>query len=214
MTPKQRSALIDLERQNRRLASYLRRLRGDLDNLFAQFDTTLLRSNQDFTVNEITNLLNLNQRLRELELYLCHLAQKEGEKLKACVADPGDPRDDYEIDVTLYFVLREDDPDFDDSDDNFITQRNFSLNGRGRTYIGDGQDHREIVPYFPTKLNETAQCWLFHDLYDHCYGLEQPALSLLDCLRVGTIWVDVAVRHQATLNIESGKWVQPITQIS
>ena len=36
-------------------------------------------------------------------------------------------------------------------------------------------------------FNETPHCWLFHDLYDHSYGLEQPTLSLQDCLRMGRI---------------------------
>jgi hypothetical protein len=214
MTPKQLSALIDLQRQNQRLDRYLRGQRRQLNDLCAQFDTTFTGKNQDFTSEEISDLLRLNQRLAKLELHLCNIAETESEKMKTRVADPDDSLDDYEIDATIYFVLHEDDPTFDDSDDNFLTQRNFSLKRLDRSYgLGDGLDHRESQPYFPPGLEAEAHCWLFHDLYDHCYGLEQPALSLHDCLRIGTIWVDVAVRHQATLNIDAGNWAQPITQI-
>lgn len=215
MTPKQLSALVDLQRQNQKLDIYLRRQRKQLNELCAQFDTAFTGKKQDFTNEEISNLLRLNQRLAELELHLCNMAETEREKLETRVADPDDPLDDYEIDATIYFVLREDDPEFDDSDDNFLTQRYISLKRLDRSHgLGDGFDHRESVPYFPSGLTAEPHCWLFHDLYDHSYGLEQPALSLHDCLRVGTIWVDIAFRHQATLNIESGNWAQPITQIS
>jgi hypothetical protein len=215
MTPKQLSALVDLQRQNERLDIYLRRQRRQLNEFSAEFDNTAYTSkNKDFKPEEITNLLRLNQRLGTLELHLCNMAETESEKLEARVADPDDPLDDYEIDATIYFVLHEDDPTFDDSDDNFLTQRDISLKRLDHSYgLGDGFDHRESVPYFPPGLEAEAHCWLFHDLYDHSYGLEHPALSLHDCLRVGTLWVDVAVRHQSTLNIESGNWAQSIVQI-
>lgn len=120
-----------------------------------------------------------------------------------------DPLDDYEIDATLYFTLREDDPEFDEDEDNFLAQRRFSLKHLDREWgLGDGHDHRETILHFPGGLNEVSHCWLFHDLYDHSYCLRQPALNLQDCLRVGSIWVDVAIRHQVTLNIKSGKWQQ------
>jgi hypothetical protein len=111
--------------------------------------------------------------------------------------------------------LNKDDPEFDDSDDNVLTKRDIGLKRLDRTHgIGDGRDHREIGSVFPGQLNDTIQCWLFHDLYDHSYGIDQPALNLNDCLRIGSILGYVAVRHQATLNIESGFWTQPKTQIS
>ncbi|MEA3643612.1 MAG: hypothetical protein VBE63_27330, partial [Lamprobacter sp.] len=71
-----------------------------------------------------------------------------------------------------------------------------------------GVDYRETVHRFPGRLNQIPHCWLFHDLYDHHYGLEQPALSLGECLRIGEIWVRIAVEHQATLDLETGDWLQ------
>ena len=61
------------------------------------------------------------------------------------------------------------------------------------------------------QLAQEAHCWLFHDLYSHSYGSYQgnddmKELSLQDCLRVGSIWVDIEVRHQAFLDIDSGEW--------
>ena len=73
--------------------------------------------------------------------------------------------------------------------------------------LGDGQDHREPICHYPGDLNEVPHCWLFNNLYDHSYSIEQPKLTLKDCLRVDSIWVDVAVRQQATLAIKTGEWL-------
>ena len=136
------------------------------------------------------------------------MGAQECAPLAARVSGPNDPLDDYEIDATLYFTVGEDDPEFNKDDENFLTRREFSLKHWHRKFgMGDGLDHREPDCHFPEGLNEIPHCWLFHDLYDHNYGLEQPALTLQDCLRVSSIWVDVAVRQQATLNIKSGKWL-------
>ena len=205
MTPKQREAISSLQEQIGSVESYVGRLRRKLHTLPDYFDST--QDKGEFTTDEIEELLRLNHRLSELELYLCDLSAKECIHLAGRVSDINDPLDDYEIEATLYFTLREDDPEFDEDEDNFLAQRKISLKHLDRKWgLGDGQDHRVTVCHFPGALNEVAHCWLFHDLYDHSYCLQQPALNLQDCLRVGTIWVDVAVRHQATLDIKSGKW--------
>ena len=207
MTPKQREVLASLQEQISSLESYMGRLRRQLHALPECFDSALAQDKGEFTTDEINELLRFNQRLAGLELYLCDLSAKEGVPLADRVSDTNDPLDDYEIDATLYFTLREDDPEFDEDEDNFLAQRRISLKNLNKEWgIGDGQDHREPIRSFAGSLNEVPHCWLFHDLYDHSYCLEQPALNLQDCLRVGSIWVDVAVRHQATLNIKSGKW--------
>ncbi len=50
MTPKQLSALVDLQRQNESLDIYLRRQRRQLDNLLAQFDTAFINNKQHLIV--------------------------------------------------------------------------------------------------------------------------------------------------------------------
>jgi len=205
MTPKQREVMASLQEQIGNLESYMGGLRRKLHALPDYFDS--IQDKGEFTTDEINELLRLNHRLAELELYLCDLSAKECVHLADRVSDINDPLDDYEIDATLYFTLREDDPEFDEDDDNFLAQRKFTLKHFDReSGLGDGYDYRETIRHFPGDLNEVSHCWLFHDLYDHSYCLQQPALNLQDCLRVGSIWVDVAVRHQATLDIKSGKW--------
>lgn len=208
MTPKQCEVVRDLQEQIGKLDSYIGHLRCKLYALPDYFDSAFTDDKGEFTVEEINELLRFNRKLVELELYLCELGAKECVSLDTRVSDPNDPLDDYEIEATLYFTLGEDDPEFDEDSDNFLARRQIGLKRLHRDWgLGDGQDHREPVRHFPGDLNKVSHCWLFHDLYDHSYGLEQPSLTLQDCLRVDSIWVDVAVHHQATLDIKTGKWL-------
>ena len=200
MTPKQREVFSSLQEQIGELESDIGCLRRKLHTLPDYFDT--IQDKGEFTTNEINELLLLNHRLAELDLYLSDLSAKECASLAVRVSDNNDPLNDYEIDATLFFTLRE-----DEIESNFLAQRKIDLKHLDKEWgLGDRQDYRETVCHFPGVLNEVSHCWLFHDLYDHSYCLQQPALNLQDCLRVGKIWVDVAVRHQSTLDIKSGKW--------
>ena len=209
MTPKQRERLWDLQVKIGRLDQYVGHLRRDVSLLYDNFDSTLAQDKGEYTTDEINGLIRLNERLSALERYLCDLGERECLNLDARVADPNDPLDDYEIEATLYYTIGTDDPAFDEGEDGFLTQRRISLKRINREWgLGDELDHRE-PGRFPGDLNNLAHCWLFHDLYDHDYGLEKPALTLQDCLRVDSIWVDVAVHHQATLDIKTGQWLPP-----
>lgn len=211
MTPKQRGLIADLEMKICRMEMYYRLLKRKMNELSESFDTDIVTDNDEFTTDEINRLIYFNQRLFGLELYLCDMGAKECTQLDARVSDPDDALDDYELETTLYFILGEADPGFDEDEDNFLTRRQFSLKRRDREYgLGDGIDHRVSYRHFPGSLNEVSHCWLFYDLYENSRGLVQSSLNLHDCLRVDTIWVDVAVHHQATLDIKTGMWIQPI----
>lgn len=152
--------------------------------------------------DEVAGLLRLNRRLSDLERYLQNAAQDLTPRLEAKLADSNDGMADYEIEATLHFVLREDDPEFDDSEDNFLTVRKEDLK---RIYrLADDKDHRDLPM---RQLKGERHCWLFHDLYDHSYGLRAPRVPLCECLRIGTAWVDIVIRQQYWLNIDTGKWI-------
>ncbi|MDP1635258.1 MAG: hypothetical protein Q8L69_11335, partial [Gallionellaceae bacterium] len=67
-------------------------------------------------------------------------------------------------------------------------------------------DFRESCNSETEQLAAEPHCHLFHDLYDHSYGVEQPSVPLRDCLRIGTVWIDVVIRQQYCLDLETGKW--------
>ena len=55
-------------------------------------------------------------------------------------------------------------------------------------------------------LDADQHCWLLRDLYDHSYGLTKPRMPLQDCLRLGEVWVDVIIKQQYWLNLDTGQW--------
>lgn len=209
MTPRQRGLLAQLHHDVFYLERQLKRTNRRLIELEGSWPDADQTGVNEYTDDEIEGLLRFNQRLSVLEHYLLDLGQTQNTLMMARVTDPNDPLDDYEIEATLYFILREEDCDFDDDDDNFLTIRRISLK-HSFEMIGDGQDHKCPIHQFPGELQTTRHCRLFFELYNHSYGVEQQELSLRDCLRIGQIWVDVAVQHQSTLNIDTGRWELPI----
>ncbi|MBK5937699.1 hypothetical protein CCR96_00065 [Halochromatium roseum] len=206
MPPKQREQLSSLREQLFQLEHACQRLCRKAEALDDGLGPDPTDDEAGFTSEEIERLVQLNERLAFLARHLQEVGQTLCPQLEARVADPDDPLDDFEIEAILHFMLREDDPDYDEDSDSFLTERRFSLKG-DLNHEREGVDYRETVRCFPGRLNQVAHCWLFHDLYDHSYGLEQPALSLGDCLRIDKIWVRIAVEHQATLDLESGTWL-------
>lgn len=205
MNFKQRDLLLGLYRRADALSDASHRLMRDCKALAHTFDQSL--ADQDLSEADIETLLQLNQRLIDLESFLVNRAAKQSELLEPRVADAHDPIYDYEIEAQLDFILREDDPDYDPDDDCILTSRHFDIKRLdGERGIGDTEDHREPIRLFLRALGQNRHCYLFHDLYDHGYGVEQTALSLRDCARVGEIWVDIQSTEQVALSVEKGGW--------
>ncbi len=209
MNIKQRELISSLQEKSRMLQSFTKQLSRDLEALD---ETCTVKVRREYTDKEIERLVVLNQRLISIESYLKKESEAECQLMKLRVADENDPIYDFEIDVTLDYILRTDDPEFDPDDDNILTRRNFSIkqidsdNERERNWgIADDQNHHEPCINYPGVLNEVRHCHLFHDLYDHSYNLEMISLNFDQCLRVGEIWVDVEVKKQVSLNVDTGE---------
>lgn len=145
---------------------------------------------------EISQLLALNKRLAYVTHHLRVVAEDVEPRLEAKLADPCDPMSDYEIDALLHFVLREDDPDFDEDCDNFIATRDEYLK-----HLPPQELESFAESDVPKGLLMEPHCWLFHDLYDHDHGIDSPRVSLRDCLRIGAIRVDVQVTRQYDFDV-------------
>lgn len=206
MTLRQREQLSRLRDEIFQMDLAWRRLRRKAEALSECLGPDPADEEEGFTPEEVERLVRLNERLEFLARHLREVGQTRCTQMAARVADPDDPLDDFEIEAILHFMLREDDSEYDEDSDPFLTERRFSLKD-DQSDPREGVDYRETVRRFPGRLNQIAHCWLFHDLYDHSYGLEQPTLNLADCLRIGQIWVRVAVEHQATLDLDSGNWL-------
>lgn len=207
LKPTQQEVIARLNHDIFNLEHHVRQLRKRIQLLeFAEN-----REQDVFTEDEIEQLILFNQRLSVLEQYLIELGQQQAQQLIQLVAAVNSPLDDYEIEATLYFTLNEQDLECDEDEDNCLATRRINLKhlSRHNPGFGDGQDHKEPMRHFPGKLQDIRHCRLFYDLCTYCYGFEQPKLRLKDLLRIEHVWVDVAVHHQSTLNIEWGEWQKP-----
>lgn len=184
------SAMSNLNRRFEKLSEYLRDATSD------NYELNPIEQHED-----IQRILKLNHQLTILqeflhqqELLLCSI-------LETKVSNANDPMVDYEIEAQIAYVLRKDDPEYDEEDDNFLTHRTINLK-RCNQFQPD--DWRIFVPGLE-KINSEPHSWLFHDLHDHCYGLSQPNISLEDCTRIGKVWIDVISRHQYSFNLDTGE---------
>lgn len=209
MNIKQRGIFTSIQNRAHMLKCFTTQLTRDLEAIELE-ETCKVRVRREYSDAEIQRLVVLNERLTFIEQVLKCEAEKESQLLKLRVADPSDVLYDYEIDVTMNFVLREDDSEYDEDDDNILTTRHFSVKHLDRDPeqewgVGDDQDHKETCRKFPGVLNDVRHCYLFHDLYDHSYNLEMIELSFDQCLRVGQIWFDIEVKKQVSLNVDTGE---------
>jgi len=152
------------------------------------------RSADDLTEAEIARLRLLNQKLVEAEQWI--LLRRD-----QCLSDyfkAGGLRDhrysdglweDVETEVVVRCILREDHPDFDEDDDNFVAELHW-LDGiyDPSTEITNWNKFQFVEGH---RLQRDHHCYLFHDLTDHVLGNHWDRI-----LDIGGIWVDVHLIQQ------------------
>jgi len=153
---------------------------------------------------DVLALGNLNEKLEHLELFLDSLSRTIVPPLVAKIEDHKDPMGDFEVEAQLKFTLTERDPAWRDDSDNFVTTRVEPLkrglrNREKHACVSEGEARAN--PQFSEPV-----CRLMRDLVENDYGPENPSLPLRDCTRLGSVWVDVVIRQQYWLNLETGEW--------
>lgn len=113
---------------------------------------------------------------------------------------------DYEVEALIDYELREDDPEYDDTDDNPLASREENFNC---TVIFDPDQYWcELLPGQESAVYGEPHCRLFYDLYHNHYGGKRRSLSFQDCLRIGKIFIDVQVQQQYCFDLEKGEWIK------
>jgi hypothetical protein len=182
----------------------LENLSNKIEEAYENDKLTILQSvDLPLTEPEIVQLRVLNLRLVDITRHLGSVAKDVTPRLEAKLADPADPMYDYEIEVRIDYILREDDPEYDEEEDNFLATRTESLKN---LYFLDENYYKGIGS---DGLRAESQCWLFHDLHDHEYGRESPRIPPRDCLRIGKIYVDVQVWQQYDFDVSETEFVVP-----
>ena len=149
---------------------------------------------QNLSKTQKVRLLKLNLRLQNLQEKIIKEAVKLDIELSKRVADETDILDDYEIDLKIHFILRKDDENYKEDDDNFVTEINEYLKGitkKSDNYPCSLEDnHNEYRAWENHPMQNKYHCWWFHCLYDHNH------LEWEDILKIGEFWSDLKVYYQ------------------
>ena len=157
----------------------------------------------------IEKLLQLNRRLADIERFLDTTKQNIQLEMMEKLDNEKNPMSDFELDLEMHYILKKSDPEWSEDCDNFLTSRKHLHFYKGNHKLESDISYCE-TPAHLEKLAAEPHCYLFHDLYDHDWGVGSHKLSLKDCTRVGEIWLNVTVCQQYWLDVESGRW-QPST---
>ncbi len=149
---------------------------------------------EEISEDEVRRLLDLNRVLTRVSDHIREAAKDIVPRMEAKLADPADPMVDYEMDAYLSYQLREDDPAYQENEDNIVTTRQHGM----KNFDLFEMDWTVTAPPW---LQTGPHCYLFHDLYDHRdhFGGEErsrPWLPFRNCLRIGSVWLDVTVLQQ------------------
>ena len=102
---------------------------------------------QNLSKTQKEKLLKLNLRLQNLQEKIIKEAVKLDIELSKRVADETDILDDYEIDLKIHFILREDNENYKEDDDNFLAEINEYFKGisiKRSIYPWDDSNHNEF----------------------------------------------------------------------
>ena len=154
------------------------------------------RWDRDFTEEEQTWLLCLNERLRQLEVTIREETNRVSSELASQMAANETFLSDYEIVERVEFYLTNDDPYWDEDDDNLIYQYEVTHGESKRpewkpnneVECENHNDKRFSLSNLP--LYQVEHCYLFHELESH------SPVPIKHLCRIGFIWTDVEVLRQ------------------
>ena len=158
-------------------------------------DPLIIRSDELLDSQTIF-LDRLNKKLVEVEKNIKHRVKNLIKTGDAKVSDPNDWIEDYEIDCYITFILREDDPDYDDDDDNVLIEIQECSKHKDWEYgIGDNRNYNDFRNAKLHPMNKEHHCWLYWSLYDCTY------FGWDNILRIGSIWVDINIVYQKVIEL-------------
>lgn len=127
------------------------------------------------------------------------------------VKELGNGVEDFEIEAEISFILKTDDPDYDEDEDNILFELSYS--GAVKDHLigcpaedahrkelwdfglGDKNNHNEFsikaIFHDEHPMSGEYHCYIFHELYDH-----SRLMGWGDILRIGGFWTDVKVFYQ------------------
>jgi hypothetical protein len=150
---------------------------------------------EDLSAEQRLFLSQLNRKLIDIEKDIRKECQANIDQLKKRITNAEDWLDDYSIDCGLTFLLKKDDPNYDDCSDNILFHLHEDIVSENWEWgVGDGIDHNH-VDWENCPIKDEPHCWSYHVLSDHA------GLDWINILRIGSLWVDITVKYQKFIEL-------------
>lgn len=143
-----------------------------------------------FSQTESNELEILNDRLKSLQDKLTNEAIQIGKYLKSRVEDKNDLLDDYEMELTIDCILKENDKEYKEGEDNTLVTIEVDVKNLEDEILWWEANHNDFYHWEDHIMYGEYHCYLFHHLYDH------TVLEWSDILRIGSFWSDIKVWYQ------------------
>jgi len=155
-----------------------------------------------FSADQRQYVQRINDRLMVIERQVKREALALIAQLEARVHDPDDWLSDYDIELAVSFLLREDDPAYKEDNDNILaTLKEHLTLLRTSAYecaLDDGVNHNIAHAIDGHPMQGEFHCWLYHCLYDH------TPLTPEDLLQIGHVLVNLSVIYQHASSMVQG----------
>ena len=116
-------------------------------------------------------LVNLNNRLSEIEKQLKKETFEIITSINKRLEDDADWINDYEIECTVEFYLNEDDPAYSDDEDNILaefTESTSLLRYADHSLLASTENWNDCsIPDLDNPDQNEHHGWFYHQLYDH-----------------------------------------------
>ena len=147
---------------------------------------------RDLSQAEKEWLLKLDSQLAQIEERYHSILHHKSNALRLRVLADEDWLQDFNMSLLLTFYLREDDAEYEASDDNILyeIEHLFFDEPQAAGEYGIGIQHKHPVEP-PESYTEEGYCYLFHQLAWH------SGLDWRDMLRIGGMWVDIKIDEQS-----------------
>ena len=168
-------------------------------------DADTPQAGDDLSADETKRLQQLNRAMNTFSQFMHQTADSIRPAMKEKLSNAADPMVDFEIEARIDYVLRNDDSEWKDDNDNYLSSRQQCLTDDRE----DGKLSEDLrYPSTPEAFQSEPLSRLLYDLTNYSFGPESPKLSLRDCLQIGQVFMDIQVWWQYAFDVDSGKWIK------
>lgn len=160
-------------------------------------DTSQIETNATLNDEAVARLKQINVQLNVFQRRIHEIAKVYRRQITQAAIDLGLPVNDIVIEAELDYSLNTTDPRYDPTFEN-----SENLVGSRILCRPDSADRLDFDIDEPGSVIG-PQGWLFHDLTDHSYGVNQPEVPQAELLNIEKVYVNVVITHGVEFNLSA-----------